>query len=237
MGVCHICGADNKLTKEHVPPKAAGNKGRLCVHNLYSLSKGWTNGKIFQNGLTRSTLCDRCNGKTAEHYVKAFATWTLQAYDYYRRVPDGSHVAFPFTLSNLRVAKQLAVMTLAMSKRSSLHLTHFFHLRRLVTQIHLYGYVPKFRFFAYFHVGPPVFEGPFFAIRTSGGPSPMIFCQVGLEPLGYIVTDDNNSSIEWARQLSLCKISHFFEFPLDELRTEYLVIPHLRGEMPFHPII
>ena len=64
----------------------------------------------------------------------------------------------------------------------------------------------------------------------------MIFCQVGLEPLGYIVTGDDDSSIAWARRLNLCSVSHFFEFPLDALRTEHLVIPRLRGEIPFRPL-
>ena len=236
MGICRICGNDRQLTREHILPQAVGNSGRICVHNLYSLSKGWSRGEILQAGLTRSTLCPECNSKAGRNYVPAFARWTLQAWEYHGRVPEGSRVALPFTFSALRVAKQLAVMTLAMSEIPSLDLPHFFHLRRLVTRLRQHARVPRFRFFTYFHVGAPVCESTFAAIDTSGGPSPMIFCQVGLEPLGYLVTSDDNSSIAWARHLNLCDVSHFFEFALDVLRSDHLVIPHLRGEMPFRPI-
>jgi len=237
MGICHICGNDGPLTREHVPPRAVGNSIRVCVHTLYSLSKGWASGETFQAGLTRSTLCSRCNSRTGRDYVPEFARWALQACDYAGCVARDTHIALPFTFSVLRVAKELGVLTLVMSDTESLDLPHFFRLRRLVTQAHLYGHTPRFRFFTYFHVGPPVFEGPFDAIGTSGGPSPSIFCQVGLEPLGYIVTGDDNSSIAWAKQLSLCDISHFFWFPLNVLRTEHLVIPRLRGQIPFRPIV
>ena len=224
------------MTKEHVPPQAAGNSARVCVHGLNALSKGWSRGEIFQAGLTRATLCRRCNSSAGIHYVPAFARWTLQAYEYHGRVPENNRAALPFTFSPLRVAKELAVMTLTMSEPPSLNLPWYCHLRRLVMQPRRYGRVPRFRFFTYFHVGAPVFEGTFHAIGTSGGRSPTIFCQVGLEPLGYIVTGDDDSSIAWARRLNLCSVSHFFQFPLDALRTEHLVIPRLRGEIPFRPV-
>jgi hypothetical protein len=91
------------------------------------------------------------------------------------------------------------------------------------------------RFFTYFHVGPPSFEGAFGAINTSGGPSPTILCRIGIGPLGYDVTIDDESSIAWARHLNLCEISHFFECPPRMIRTEHLTIPHLQGEIPFRP--
>lgn len=232
-GICRICGNYRELTKDHVLPRAAGNSARVCVRSLYALSKGWSRGEIFQAGLTRSTLCARCNSLAGIRYVPAFARWTLQAYEYHGRVPEDSRIALPFTLSALRIAKQLAVMTLAMSEPPSLDLPWYYHLRQLVMQPRRYGRVPRFRFFTYFDVGAPVLEATFAAIDTSGGPSPMIFCQVGIEPLGYVVTGDDDSSIAWARRLNLCSVSHFFQFPLDALRTEHLVIPRLRGEMPF----
>ncbi len=195
MDICRICGNNRQLTKEHIPPKAAGNSDYICVHNLYALSKGWSRGEIFQNGLTRSTLCRACNGKTAGYYVRAFASWTLQAGEYRAQIPEGKRIAIPFTVSALRVAKQLAVMTLAMSEPESLDLPHFWCLRKMVLCPQQRGCITAFRFFAYFHVGPPVFEGAFAAIDTHGGPSPVIFCHVGLEPLGT----PRDSHLFWGR--------------------------------------
>ena len=235
-GICRICGNDGELTKEHVIPRAAGNARRVSVHSLHSVSRGWSRGEIFQAGLTRATLCPRCNSLAGTRYVPAFARWMLQAYDYHGRVPDNNRVALPFTLSPLRVAKQLAVMTLTMSEPPSLDLPWYWHLRKCVMQLCRYGRVPRFRFFTYFEIGAPVLEQDVAPINVCGGPSPWVFCQVGLEPLGYIVTGDDDSSIAWAKHLKLCDVSHFFQFSLDELRTEHLVIPHLQGEFPLRPV-
>lgn len=224
------------MTKEHVPPRAAGNTETVCVHNPYSLSKGWSRGEIFQHGHARRTLCGTCNGETGKHYVPEFARWTLQAYEYQPRVPDDNRLALPFTFSALRVAKQLAVMVLAMSEPAALDLPHYLQMRQLVMSPLRYGRVARLRFFTYFEAGEPSFEGCHAAISISGGPSPTIICKVGLAPLGYIVTGDDALSIAWATRLRLCDISHFFEFPLDVCRAERLAIPRLRGDWPFRPV-
>lgn len=233
-GPCRICGEVRPLTAEHVIPKSAGNDQPTRVHTLRSVVAGLVSGERFQAGLVRRTLCARCNSRAGAWYVPAFARWTLQAWEYHSRVTASvASVALPFVVSALPLAKELAVIALAMSEPPSLPLAHFLNLRRLVIDPRAQGRTPLFRFFTYFHVGPPVFEGTFAAIDTSGGPGAMVYCHVGLEPLGYVVTDDSNESVRWARALRLCDLSYLFECPPNVVRHDFLMIPPLRGELPF----
>jgi hypothetical protein len=233
---CRICGENCKMTAEHVIPKAAGNSQRIWVHNLESLAAELSRGIQFQRGLTRSSLCGRCNSLTGASYVPAFLNWTRQAAEYRDKLKSDSAFLLPFTVHALLVAKELAVMALAMSEGRSIDLPHFLNLRRLVTCPRQHGRTPGFRFLAYFHTGPAAFNGDFFPVSFLKAPTPMVFCQVGLEPLGYLITSDDDRSFAWAERLGLCDISYFFEQPYGLVRNDHLRFRLLRGEFPFRPI-
>lgn len=194
IGLCRVCGAFGPLTREHGIPESAGNEGRLAVHSLDSMSRGLSRGEIFQNGLTRTALCERCNYVGGKHYVRPFALWTQQAVRYHRLMSAGETIFVPFAIVPLAIAKQLAVLTLSMSLPASINLPHFRELRRFAADPERQGVIESFRFYTYLHYGDAAFDGPFGAIDTAGGPSPTLYCQVGREPLGYIVTADDPAS-------------------------------------------
>lgn len=233
VGRCRICGAAGALSREHVIPESAGNSGGVSVHSLNSIAKGWSRGELFQNGLTRSTLCEGCNNACGRHYVRPFAQWTLQAAVYHGRLKGDARVLLPFSVIPLAVAKQLAVMALAMWHAESIDLQHFLNLRRFVVSPARRGGIDSFRFYGYFHFGPAVFDGAFYALSTEGGPSPMIHCHVGREPLGYIVTADDAASTRWAERLRLCDLTAFAQREQHVISVEHLWLPCLRGELPF----
>jgi hypothetical protein len=233
---CRLCGNLAVMTTEHAPPRAAGNTEPLRVHTLNSIANGFQTGQRFQAGLTRNTLCEPCNNRCGHLYVRPFARWTIQAAEYHRRLDAGNQVLLPFVLDPLAISKEIAVMTLAMSSRDSIDLTHYVALRRFALAPRQSAEIREFRFFVYLHSGPPVFEGYFAAIDTRGGPSPHVYCQVGLEPLGYIVTSDDPCSIQWARKLRLCDVTGFATRSPSMLRVEHLMLPMLRGALPFRPL-
>jgi hypothetical protein len=199
QGYCRICGQFGPLSQEHVIPEAAGNDQPVWVRNFRSVVKGWVRGEYLQAGLVRSSLCPRCNSQTGSKYVPAFARWTIQAAEYHGRVRAGNHVLLPFTVDSLAVSKQIAVMTLAMSGAESIRLPHFMALRRFVMSRWWHEPMRDFRFFAYLHFGPATFEGVFMAMKTTGGPCPVVYSHVGMEPLGYVVTASDGASRDWAR--------------------------------------
>jgi len=199
------------------------------VRSLYSIANGWSRGELFQNGLTRSALCEPCNNICGRHFVRSFAHWTLQGALYHQRLKGAARVLLPFSLVPLAVAKQLAVMTLAMAHAESIDLPHFLDLRRFVLSPARHGSIGSFRFYTYFHFGAAVFDGAFYALDTAGGPCPMVHCHVGREPLGYFVTADDAASIRWAERLRLCDITAFSRRQQHVISIEHLWLPCLRG--------
>ncbi len=237
-GTCHICGSfccgDAKiLSQEHVIPKSSGNTGRIDVHTLQSRTQGLPHGQRYQNGMYMETICKDCNTKCGKHYVPALIPWTQRGLRYKELGSVCGSMALPYPVRPLPVAKQLSVMTLTMTYTPSLDLPHFQRLRRFVTNPRQSGVVQGFRFFVYYHEGPHVFERSIKAVSTAGEPAPFVYCQIGLQPFGYIVTDSSQESIDWARAKQLCEITQFAERSWYEITVEYLVIPRLRGVPPW----
>lgn len=235
-GYCRLCGCRCPLSQEHVIPRSAGNKGRTYVHTLESVRRGLSRGEYFQNGFTRKSLCRACNSFCGREYVPAFARWTSQAAEYHGRLPVGSLVLLPFSLRPLFVAKLIAAMTASMALERSLDLPHYQALRRFVLSPQAIGLPGDFRFYTYLCFGQPVLEGFHFLLNTDGGPSTAVYAHVGMCPLGYVVLDDNPGGREWANNLNLCDITNFAFRRPQEIRTEYLHLPCVQGELPIRPM-
>jgi len=232
-GRCHICGENGDLTKEHVIPSSAGNRGRLRVNTLASVKSGWRHGELFGNGLIRSTLCARCNSLCGSYYVPSFALWTAKAAEYRAKLNNNiGPVLLPFAVNRLMIAKQLAVMTLAMAGADSIDLPHYQRLRKFVLAPKCRMILRDFTFYTYFHFGPPAFEGVFAAVSMTGGPSPSVYCHVGIEPLGYTVIGNDAVSVEWAQKLGMLNISYFSNCDRLHISVDHLQMPLLSGAIP-----
>lgn len=81
---CALCGTIALLTKEHIPPKASGNKFNMSKYTL----DDWLNRtsitdlptrKINQGGVFGYTLCQSCNSLTGSKYGGAYKKWATQA--------------------------------------------------------------------------------------------------------------------------------------------------------------
>lgn len=81
---CRICGEQNDLTKEHLPPKSAGNSDASISYDI----EDWFNrdkdgrflsGKHQQGGIWGRTLCSKCNNLTGSRYGTEYAEWVAIA--------------------------------------------------------------------------------------------------------------------------------------------------------------
>lgn len=79
---CRICGNEAVMTAEHIPPRAAFNKGTgrnvglneiLGPGALNSLDLG--SGPFQQGGIKGYTLCSRCNSRTGELWGPEYKEW------------------------------------------------------------------------------------------------------------------------------------------------------------------
>jgi hypothetical protein len=83
-GRCRLCGQTRPLTREHIPPKGAGNIETAPTHTLVQ----WLErrdldpipgGKIEQGGIWGYTLCAQCNSFTGKEYGREYQGWAIRA--------------------------------------------------------------------------------------------------------------------------------------------------------------
>src|SRR5262245_8203037 len=115
-GKCRICGKEDKLSFEHVPPEAAFNKATVIEYTLESwITKRKVKGKQRQGGIGEYTLCGQCNSDTGSWYGGEYVTWARTAFDillHIERHPDyfSGKTEITVTLRNvypLRFLKQV----------------------------------------------------------------------------------------------------------------------------------
>jgi hypothetical protein len=83
-GRCRLCGKVRPLTKEHIPPRGAGNVATAPTHSLSEWLRRQDldtipGGKIQQGGIWGYTLCRECNSSTGKRYGAEYQGWAARA--------------------------------------------------------------------------------------------------------------------------------------------------------------
>ena len=124
---CHICGNIATLTKEHVPPRSAFNKGTAIMYTgdrlmqrLTSKNFPWdfsdSRGLQVQGGIGYKTLCATCNSNTGAWYGAAFVSFTLQGIKQILTQQPGTIVTVKFKgIYPLRILKQAICMFMSIN--------------------------------------------------------------------------------------------------------------------------
>lgn len=110
-GNCRICGAHGRLTFEHIPPQAAGNRGKVTLYSYEDVLRSHhgvplPKGRQQQRGAGGYLLCGRCNSDLSP-YARAYGDFAMQAG---RVEPRTNRIAVPFRLRPLFVLKQVVAM-------------------------------------------------------------------------------------------------------------------------------
>ena len=159
-GPCRICGEENALTFEHLPPKVAFNRYPIAaahLHDLINVHPADYAGRRhpnFQSGFGLHVLCSSCNNNTGSWYATGFASWVNQSLRILRRAGNasGKTVECHFDIYPLRVIKQICAMFLSLNDPDfrSIHdyLSHF------VLNKYRIGLDPSIQISAYLTPGP-----------------------------------------------------------------------------------
>ena len=105
---CRICGVAPATTREHVPPRAAGNtrSHRAPAFTTWlereSLDED-LRGPTHQGGIFGFTLCGECNSRSGR-YATEYARWAGAAVDLVRSLPES-----PAELDAMPMLKELTV--------------------------------------------------------------------------------------------------------------------------------
>ena len=83
-GRCRLCGETQLLTKEHIPPKSAGNvasRPELGLSHWLERQDldAIDGGHVRQGGIWGYTLCRECNSFTGREYGTEYKAWAIRA--------------------------------------------------------------------------------------------------------------------------------------------------------------
>jgi len=134
-GKCKICGEFLELTKEHIPPKSALNKGKIKLLNPSETTRLLTRNKlpwdqselkytISQNGMHLKTLCKKCNNQTGQYYGNSYKDFVLSLAQIIqeKKITAGVGIKIKYNRFNhLPVFKQIVSMFASLSNITSRH--------------------------------------------------------------------------------------------------------------------
>lgn len=225
---CSICGFRGKLTFEHIPPRQCFNDKPLVLHTVWSFIRHSMTPDRFPGGLGRDSLCQSCNGWSAQKYGRSYASWVEIGLQYHEKGPIPSQIALPFTIQPLEVAKQMAAMVLATNTWSQTQGASLQSLRRLVLHPWLVGKPDDVAFYLYFLPSGTGRLSPMTGlVGTVGVRNVYAYAEVALPPFGFVALSGDHGGHLAASRLGMCNVTHFFECRPRALRTEWLNIPWL----------
>lgn len=114
FGKCCVCGREDMLTFEHVPPQRAFNDRRSVIIKMDEWLELGPNalpkGPISQGGIGNYTLCGACNNNIGSWYGSSFVDWCYQGMDILIRSGGNPSLFYLNYLFPLRIIKQIISM-------------------------------------------------------------------------------------------------------------------------------
>ncbi|MGW6414802.1 hypothetical protein [Streptomyces sp. NPDC055055] len=108
---CGLCGDYREMTKAHVPPQKAGNRGEVVCAPLRVHNNTRNYGRALKGGMWFRGLCGECNSPAGARYDGAYADFAHRLVSYisaqrhlYLPAPDP---APPVRLAPGRVARSV----------------------------------------------------------------------------------------------------------------------------------
>jgi hypothetical protein len=178
-GLCRLCLSEGPLSKEHVPPAAAGNSGRMTVRPALDFLRDPSTeaGRIFQNGSWTYSLCGRCNSFLGRHYVPEYVRWAKLFLNEHRLWYRGMVPAYVRTAFPLRFFKQALAMIFSVNGDEFAH--GFHRIAQWILDPAARGWDWHYRLYLTLAVGD---VGRGWNILFRGGDDPGMFTEVAFSP-------------------------------------------------------
>ncbi|WP_192348824.1 hypothetical protein [Algoriphagus sp. Y33] len=229
MGICNICGDYKELSKEHVPPRSAFNKGRWTQY-LYSDNQWAENPlilpntkRIYQGGVKFSTICGKCNNNTGGWYAGSFSDWCHYSMDILKRAKGKTSLFIPNELYPLKIAKQIITMFFAIND-SDFRKRHP-KLVKFVLDKRCYPLPDEYKIWAYFKIDENLrYISESYIGNFKKGPKPIMITEIAFPPFGFLLTSPVYKEDIDHR---LTNITHFSYFKFEEKRHFDLRLPTL----------
>lgn len=217
FGRCHLCGAQDKLTWEHVPPEKAFNNRPMVYSSLLG-EKGIKSAR----GMGGYTLCHPCNTFTGGEYGTPFIEFAYQLKTIKDSRDAESRMIVPVRIRPLPVVKQIVTMAVSANKPSWVDMNPY--VRDFLLRPERKYLPPNIRAFAFLTgeglpkmVGESWVAGMTIASTPHLPAGPIRLTEVVFPPAGFIITTKPSTlDKRWV------EISHFATFDLADTATVYL---------------
>ena len=114
-GVCQLCGQEQILTFEHIPPESAFNNapcklycGETVIHaTADNNTLPWDfneikYSKLQQQGFGYNSLCKNCNSSTGSWYVPHYKNWAITIHQLLYKLRPVSNDIIDFSCKDIR---------------------------------------------------------------------------------------------------------------------------------------
>ena len=224
-GICHICGANTKLTFEHVPPRAAFNDKPMVGVRMEELLRNRSmeapKGPVSQLGAGAYTLCGRCNNDTGGWYGNAFVDWAYQGLVLSQHALQAPSLYHIFHIFSLRILKQIICMFFSANGEDFQRIHP--DLVKFVLDKEARYLDPRFGIYVFFTVSPGSRQtGMIGSADIEGKRSLRIFSELTFPPFGYVMTLNSTPP-----EGGMVNISFFANFHYNDWKDIPLRIPFL----------
>lgn len=235
FGECALCGNENNLTYEHIPPRKAFNSqgAKLVtgeeVFKLLASEDGrepWNADGLFycnqQSGMGTYSLCAKCNNDTGSFYGHEYIKFAICAHEAMKKfIPTPGKVIGikGIEIYPLRIIKQVMSMFISINRGCFDESVRTFVMDKDSTFINKKMY----RVFMYFvcdgiqKLVPKMITGEF----GEGGSEPMCCSEITAYPLGFVLL--HNSPI--TARVRGVEITDFCDCKYDEKHKYEIFVP------------
>jgi len=111
LKLCSICGLEEKLTFEHIPPKASGNAKPVNIRGLENMTPA--GGYLFDKfrkspkGMGGHKLCRTCNNLTGAWYAESYIDFSTQVLAFMENNIGKDNLEFKCKIKPLNYLKQV----------------------------------------------------------------------------------------------------------------------------------
>jgi hypothetical protein len=228
-GKCALCGNEDKLTFEHVPPQSAFNSKPIFIHNHHHLID--TNSPLYgkrmksNKGFGSYTLCKKCNNNTGDWYARDFGDFARQGMEIIKSLKEPTYfIVGKYEIKPLNIFKQILMMFMSADKsghlRTNKALVNFLinkESQDLPTEfaVYLYSTLSSIKRLLGYCV---VYDGELGIQKWS---------EINFQPFGYFLTENSGPAHRDMFNLNSFVNFKFNEEAEIEIKTPYLGVQSL----------